>query len=460
MKIGKSKSPLYVELYEQIKKMIQEGKYLENEKLPSKRKLGASLKISPLTVDAAYQQLIAEGYVYSIEKSGYYVSKQVEVLENIKKEKYKVSYDTNKKAINYQYEFKTNVVDTSLFPNATWAKLSREVLSENHHEMLNITNPKGMEPLRKEIAKYLELYRGMKVNEEQIIIGSGTTSLISMLIEILGRNKHYAIEDPGYSKIYHLYKGNDVELSLVPVDDGGLRVDALIQSKAEIVHITPSHQFPTGVVMPIQRRSELLNWAISSNNHYIIEDDYDSEFRFQGKPIPALQGLDEHQKVIYMNTFTKTLAPSFRMSYMVLPEKLLNDYQEISSHHGCTVPNFEQYIMYKFMHGGYFERHINRMKNHYRQKIDIILKTLQNEPHLQIKGHETGLHFLMTIDTDKSEKEIIEEAKQHEINVSGLSMYYMNQKNKNTKPTLVIGYSGIKTQDINLYMSKLITLLK
>jgi GntR family transcriptional regulator / MocR family aminotransferase len=459
MNKNKRETPIYVNLYEQIKKMIQEGKYSENEKLPSKRKLAASLKISPLTVDAAYQQLIAEGYVYSIEKSGYYVAKQVEVLENTTKQKYKIEYENQIETIDYKYAFRTNVVDTSLFPNATWAKLSREVLSENHHEMLNITNPKGMEPLRKEIAKYLELYRGMKVHEEQIIIGSGTTSLISILIEIFGRDKHYAIEDPGYSKIYHLYKGNDVKLSLINVDDNGLSLEHLINAQANIVHITPSHQFPTGIVMPIQRRNELLNWAIASTDRYIIEDDYDSEFRFQGKPIPALQGLDNHQKVIYMNTFTKTLAPSFRMSYMVLPLKLLTKYKEISAHHSCTVPNFEQYIMYKFMNGGYFERHINRMKNQYRQKLDIILKMIQKYPNIEIKGHETGLHFLLVIDTGASEQTIIQKAKKQRIEISGLSSYYKIQGHKNSKPTLVIGYSGIKTEEIETYMNALISII-
>ncbi len=449
------KKPIYVELYEQFKKMIVEGKYQENQKLPSKRKLSMNLKISPITVESAYQQLIAEGYVYSIEKSGYFVSKRVEVVLGVKEFKINTEYEGKEKKKDYLFEFNTNVVDTSLFPNSTWARLSREVLSDNHHEMLNITHPQGMEELRIEIARYLELYRGMHVNPSQIIIGSGSSSLISLLVEILGRKQLYAMENPGYSKIYHLFKGNDVHLSLIGLDDMGIRINELIESNANIAHITPSHQFPTGIVMPIQRRNELLNWANEKDNRFIIEDDYDSEFRFQGKPIPALQGLDYNDKIIYMNTFTKTLAPSFRMGYMVLPRQLLFVYNQIKEYHGCTVPNFEQYIMYKFMKGGYFERHVNRMKNHYRQKIELIMKIAEEYPQIKLKGYESGLHFLMEIDSEISEEDMIYYAKENNIRVSGLSSYYQRDANTLNK-ALVIGYSGIKIEKIEIAMNLLI----
>ncbi|MBU1094134.1 MAG: PLP-dependent aminotransferase family protein [Firmicutes bacterium] len=449
------KDTLYVSLYKHIKKMIKENKYQEGQKLPSKRRLAEDLHISPLTVEAAYQQLIAEGYVYAIEKKGYYVDEQIELVESHKKNiKFKSQNDAEV-VPEYQYAFRTNVVDTSLFPNTTWARLSREVLSENHHEMLNVTHPQGVLMLRKEIAKYLELYRGMNVSEEQIIIGSGSSSLISILIELLGRDKHYAIENPGYSKNYALYKGNDVRLSLISLDDSGIKIDDLIQSNAEIVHITPSHQFPMGIVMPIQRRIELLNWSNRFIGRYIIEDDYDSEFRFQGKPIPALQGFYENDQVIYMNTFARTLAPSFRMSYMVLPLKLLPRYHQIMTYHGCTVPNSEQYIMYKFMHGGFFERHINRMRNQYRQKIELILKMVENYPNVRLKGYDAGLHFLMEIETNDTEASLIEKVAQHHIYVTGLSSYDHKIHSSHSNPTLVIGYSGIKKEEIEQSISAL-----
>jgi GntR family transcriptional regulator/MocR family aminotransferase len=455
----KKNEPLYVSLYKHLKKMIVDLQFIENEKLPSKRKLAQELKISPLTVESAYQQLIAEGYVYSIEKSGYYVAKQIELLQSDKREKKESKRYNRENEKHYQYEFRTNVVDTSLFPNDTWAKLSREVLSEKHHEMLNVTHPQGMRPLRKEIARFLELYRGVVVNEEQIVIGSGTASLLSMIIELLGRDKHYAIENPGYSKLYRLFKGSDVRLALIDVDEQGLNVNELSRSKAEIVHITPSHQFPTGAVMPIQRRTELLNWANGSIKRYIIEDDYDNEFRFQGKPIPALQGFDENDKVIYLNTFTKTLAPSFRMSYMVLPYGLLKKYYEISSYHGGTVPNFEQYIMCKFINKGYFERHINRMRNQYRQKNEKMIKLFAEIDFIALKSYETGLHFLLELTCSMSEEEIIFQLRAKDIWITGLSYYYHGTK-KHTKPTLLVGYSGILMNKVEDSTIKLIDALK
>jgi GntR family transcriptional regulator / MocR family aminotransferase len=299
-----SKHTIYMKLYEQFKTMINENKYQEHDKLPSKRKLAASLKISPLTVQAAYEQLMAEGYVYAVEKSGYYVSKKVEVIKQLAPNKKPFLEEVNKPFV-YDYEFKTNIVDTKLFPSATWAKLTREVLAENHHETLNVTDPQGILKLREEITRYIEVYRGIHVDPNQIVIGSGGSQLMHIILDLLGRKQHYAIENPNYLKIYYIFKASEVKLSLIPLDQFGLIVDHLNFNNANIVHVTPSHQFPTGIVMPIQRRNELLNWANQKEDRYIIEDDYDSEFRYQGSPIPALQSLDSNDKVIYINTFTK-----------------------------------------------------------------------------------------------------------------------------------------------------------
>jgi GntR family transcriptional regulator / MocR family aminotransferase len=434
------KEPLYVEIYVYLKEMILNKTYKEHDKLPSKRTLSQLLKVSPLTVDRSYQQLIMEGYVYAIEKSGYYVSKQVDMLVGAETKHTLLKPKVTMKD-SYAYEFKTNVVDTSIFPNATWAKLAREVLSENKHEMLNESNPKGMELLRYEIARFLEVYRGMIVDVEQIIVGSGTTSLISMIVELLGRNKTYAIEDPSYHKIFQLFTSNDVNLIPIPLDTLGMELKTLLQSHASVIHITPSHQFPTGIVMPIQRRTELLNWA-STHNRFIIEDDYDSEFRFTGKPIPSLQSIDQNDCVIYMNTFTKTLAPSFRMSYMVLPKKLLASYENISSYQSCTVPNFEQYIMYKFIHGRFFERHIFRMKKLYKQKIDVITETLSKYPYLEVLGLDVGLHSLLVVKGNKDEEGLIKHLESKNIYIRGLHGYYVHKKHVN-ETTLILGYSGI-----------------
>lgn len=452
-----TKNTIYMKLYEQFKTMINENKYLEHDKLPSKRKLAASLKISPLTVQAAYEQLVAEGYVYAIEKSGYYVSKKVDVIQQITPKK-KISFEESEKPFIYEYEFKTNIIDTNLFPSATWAKLTREVLAENHHETLNVIDPQGILKLREEITRYIEVYRGIHVDPNQIVMGSGGSQLMHIILDLLGRKQHYAIENPNYLKIYHIFKASEVKLSLISLDQSGLIVDQLSSSQANIVHVTPSHQFPTGVVMPIQRRNELLNWANQKEDRYIIEDDYDSEFRYQGSPIPALQSLDSNDKVIYINTFTKTLAPSFRMAYMVLPKKLLSKYQLLSTYQGCTVPNIEQWIMYRFMHGGFFERHINRMRNHYKKKLDIISEVISNYKDVFMIGEEAGLHFLLEIRRDIDEKVLIEQARQMKIEVTGIHHYnqLVNQKISNY-PTLVIGYAGIPIEDIRFVMERLLS---
>jgi len=450
------RKPIYVDIYEQFKRLIMEGSYAEHSKLPSKRKLASTLKVSPLTVEAAYQQLIAEGYVYALEKKGYFVSKHVEMILSEPKDEDHFIYPKEEKQ-DYLYRFDTNVVDTTLFPNATWAKLSREVISESHHEMLNMTPPQGLYELRMEIAKYLDLYRGMHVSPDRIIIGSGSTSLISMIVEILGRHQSYALEKPGFTKIEQLLTANDVNIVHVALDAKGLSVERLKEQRVDVCHVTPSHQYPTGIVMPISRRIELLNWAMEKHA-YIIEDDYDSEFRYQGKPIPALQGLDQNDRVIYMNTFTKSLAPSFRMSYMVLPKHLMSRYQHMSSYHGCTVPTFEQYVLYKFMQGGFFERHINRMRNDYREKLEMVRLLIKNVSWLKLHGDEAGLHFMLEITRDVAIEQIYEVLEKHHIAVKTYAKEDLSQIYQHH--CLLIGYSGIPKANITSHFKAIIRALQ
>ncbi|TVP86741.1 MAG: PLP-dependent aminotransferase family protein [Acholeplasmataceae bacterium] len=444
-----AKKPLYMQLYDHVRQAIIEGRVEAHEKLPSKRRLAAHLKVSTLTVEQAYQQLIVEGYVYAIEKKGYfvepYIAPEIKPVRRLK-----THHEARVSAPAPTLAFKTNVVDTDLFPNQTWAKLAREVLSENHHEMLNVTHPQGLPLLREEIARHLARYRGIDADPARIIIGSGSESLLAMIVQIIGRRSHYAMEDPGYPKIHDLLKGNDVKLTLIPLDESGLRLDALMQANADVVHITPSHQFPSGIVMPIKRRNELLNWSYLEPQRHIIEDDYDSEFRFQGKPIPALLGLDEQDKVIYMNTFTKSLAPSFRISYLVLPAHLMPRYREVSVYHSCSVPNFEQYILYKFMKGSYFERHISRMRKAYKFKLDLIISAFQpavDAGEIRIMGADAGLHFTIKDLRGFDERTLVDRAAEEGVQVTGMSRYrHRSEKVGSDHATLVIGYSGLSTK--------------
>lgn len=452
----KQKEHLYVEIYNYLKEMIENKKYKEHDKLPSKRTLAQLLQVSPLTVDRSYQQLIMEGYVYSVEKSGYYVSKQIDLM--IASHDKAIPFDSNPIVEDsYKHSFKTNIVDTSLFPSSTWAKLARQVLSEKSDALLNELPAKGMKDLRYELARLLEVYRGMTVDVEQIIIGSGTNSLISIIIELLGRNQVYGVENPSYRKMSQIYTSNDVHLIPVSLDSHGMNPLELIHSNVSIIHVTPSHQFPTGIVMPIQRRIELLNWA-SEHHRFIIEDDYESEFNFVGKPIPSLQSIDQNDCVIYMNTFTKTLAPSFRMSYMVLPKKLLTSYKKISAYQSCTVPNLEQYIMYKFMNGRYFERHLFRMKKLYKQKNNIIDEIFSTRKDIEVSGLGVGLHCLLVIKGHRNEQKLIQRLMANGVFIKGIHEYYSNNT-QTFDSTLILGYSGISISELKNSLHILIQLI-
>lgn len=443
------KQPKYKQLYVYIRSEIENGNIKENMKLPSKRKLASHLKVSQATIDIAYQQLVVEGYIRSIPKSGFYVEHYQKPI--ISKKEFVVQEEMELKKTSNWCDFKTNVVDPTLFPHLIWAKLSRMVLIEHTHSMVNDVNAQGIYPLRIEIAKYLHAYRGVDAKPEQIIIGAGSETLIQMLINLLGRKKTYAYENPGYPKIRRIFSSNELVTIPIGLDDDGLIVKELERMEASIVHVTPSHQFPLGIVMPMKRRQELLQWASKKPQRYIIEDDYDSEFRFSGQPIPALQSMDYAQKVIYINSFTKSIAPSLRINYMVLPEILYQRFQDLLGYQMCSVPSFDQWILYRFMKEGYFERHLNRMRNAYRLRLQSILNAIE-EHQLQdiitLKGYDAGLHFLMTVNNGMDEASLIQSAKEHGILLHGLSEYFNPLIDTMPQHTLVMGYSSLDSDKI------------
>ena len=237
----------------------------------------------------------------------------------------------------------------------------------------------------------------MTVQPEQIIIGAGTEYLYGLLIQLLGHEAVYAVENPGYQKIGKIYRNYQVNWTYIDMDDEGVEVSQLEEKKVDIVHISPSHHYPTGIVMPISRRYELLGWASKGEGRYIIEDDYDSEFRYRGKPIPSLQSSDEKGKVIYIGTFSKAIAPAIRVSYMVLPGDLLDIYRRDCSFYSCTVSRIDQRILNEFIRDGYFERHLNKMRMRYRAKHDLLLAGLEPfKKQFVISGEDAGLHLLLT----------------------------------------------------------------
>ena len=436
--------PLYESLYRCIKADIMEGKLRAGDKLPSKRKLAEHLNISVITVENAYSQLLLEGYIYSKEKSGYFVSS----VENKKVVAADAKYTREhgqdvQKAL--RLDLRINAVNQESFPFSIWSKLMRQVLSEQDAELLRPSSYNGADKLRASIANHLYSFRGISVDPEQIIIGSGTEYLYNLIIQLLGRRNTFGVENPGYKKIARIYRANEVKFDHIDMDAYGLSVSKLRESRVNVVHISPSHHFPTGIVMPIGRRQELLKWAGESPGRYIIEDDYDSEFRFSGKPVQTLQSIDQEERVIYVNTFTKSLAPSIRISYMVLPEHLVKRYKQELSFYTCTVPSFEQYTLARFIAQGYFEKHINRMRSFYKKQRESVIKIIEQSPinkSIEILEDNAGLHFLIKLKTHRKDEEIIKVAAEKGIGISCLSEY-LYERDASYDNIFIVNYASI-----------------
>ena len=448
---------LYHHLYQCVKNDILSGELPVGTKLPSKRSFAKNLGVSNITVENAYAQLQAEGYIYSIPKKGFYVR---EISDLTLPAGASVSRVARQDIPRRQYvaDFVSNRINPEQFPFSVWSRLLRETLLNRHEELLEAPPWGGIAELRHAISGHLKEFRNMDVSPEQIIIGAGTEYLYGLLIQLLGRDKIYAVENPGYHKIAKIYASNGVGIRFILVDKTGMDIAQLEASEAHVAHISPSHHFPTGIVTPIGKRYEILGWAASEKGRYIIEDDYDSEFRLAGKPIPTLQGIDRSERVIYINTFTKSLASTIRISYMVLPKHLLEEFERRLSFYSCTVSNFEQYTLARFIEEGYFEKHINRMRTHYRRIRDELVRAIRQSPLASCCGiteEDAGLHFLLHIDTGLSDNDLLRKAEQSGIRLSSLSEYYDNAAEDVPVHTFVINYSGLSVEEIP-YVVKLL----
>lgn len=467
------KQSLYEYLYNCIKQDIITGSLQPHEKLPSKRTFATHLNVSTITVENAYAQLLAEGYLYSLPKRGYYVADigsfsikgtMSDLSRNAhpapKRTQTAIWKETEQSGLHlagaiasrpsYFADFVSSQTNPDNFPFSIWARLMREVISDKSNELM--TNPPcgGIPELREAICRYLYDFRGITVIPEQIIIGAGTEYLYLLLIQLLGHDKKFAVEDPGYRKVARIYEKNNITFTFLPMDKSGLSLKALEESDTDIIHISPSHHFPTGTTMPIARRRLLLSWASQSEDRYIIEDDYDSEFRLSGKPIPTLKSIDTEGRVIYMNTFTKSLASTIRISYMILPEHLASRFYETLGFYSSTVSNFEQLTLAHFINGGYFEKHLNRMRTHYRSLRDKLLNEMRNSPFaskIRITEEDAGLHFLLHCRSSLTDEQLTKKADRQGIRISCLSEYYRNPPKK-AAHTLIINYSAINEADI------------
>lgn len=441
--------PLYEQLYLQIRRDIESGALPAGEKLPSKRALSSHLKISVVTVEGAYGQLLAEGYIRSEPKRGFFVSPLEALAPPPVPAAPAPPLAETPPARPPDYDFATNAVDAVHFPFATWAKLMRQVLTREDSGLLSAIPPQGVWELRKAIVQYLHDFRGITACLEQVVVGAGSEYLTSILYQLLGREGGYAVEDPGYLKFSRIVGRQGAHICPIPLDGQGLRVDALRWSGARVAHVTPSHHFPLGTVMPVGRRRELLAWAAERPGRYIIEDDYDSEFRFSGRPIPALQSLDGGERVVYLNTFAKSLAPSLRIGYMVLPPHLAESYQRDFLLYSSTVPSFEQYTLARFLEGGHFERHIARMRVEYRDRKAALSACVRDfSLPGTLSGADAGLHMLLQMENGMGEPELVRRAAEEGVAVYPLSACCLTPPPPDAPPTLIMGYARLRVEDM------------
>ena len=522
-------SSLYEFLYQSIREDIARGRIPCGTKLPSKRNLAQHLDIGVATVTAAYDQLITEGFVRTEQRRGYFVEDVSEfrckpVTPQVKDSSSedgtsvgaecgaqdaaagvfaahgaqdarfddasagrnsrhrgtaRSSADTASDAPaaetphaierardpEYFVDLKANRTSVSLFPATVWGRYMREALSLPSDNLLRSIPFNGLPELRRAIASYLRRTRGMDVSPDCIIIGAGSEYLYGRLLQMLGPTTTFAMENPGYRKFAAISKAFGNPWRPVPIDESGLLVDELEESGADVVHVSPANHFPTGIVMPIKRRLELFEWANRARKRYIIEDDYDSEFRYSGRLIMPLFADDASDKVIYLNAFSKTMVPSLRISYMVLPPKLLARYVDTMSFYSCTVSSFEQYALARFIDEGHLERHINRTRNFYRRQREAVLREIAQSPLAEISHVEernAGTHFLLYVRTSLTHDQVRQRGAEQGLNISLFNDYLLRdgdglserttkrfEQYSNGETALVLNYAGIEPERLS-----------
>ena len=439
--------PLYESLYRSIRDDILSGKLCCNQKLPSKRALSDHLEVSKITVEGAYAQLLAEGLIRSVEKVGYFVE-PVAIHSGV----------TPRPAPPAPT---CNLIDLTGgapagFPFSVWSRLQREVMGQLGTALLQPVSNQGLWELRQAIADHLQQQRGMEVDPDCMIIGAGTDFLYNLLIQLLGSNMRYGLEDPGYDKIHNIYKAAGATTIAVPMDHDGVIPGAL--GNIQALHLCASHHFPSGIITPLGRRQELLQWAYAAPDRWIIEDDYDSEFRFNARPMRAMQALDTQERVIYMNTFSKSLAPSIRIGYMILPQPLMVQFRKKLNFYSCTVSSFDQHTLARFMTQGYFESHLNRMRKSCRATRNRTLEVIRNLPfahRLSILEEHAGLHFIVKIADAPEDDILMARCKEAGLSVRTLSSYYQSAIPENARGCLVVNYAGLTDQTLTQLSQRL-----
>ena len=443
-----SNKPLYQQLYQQMRTKILNGELAAQTKLPSSRRLAAELYISRNTVDTAYQQLLSEGYIVGKSRSGYYV----ETLHNTKLSAFTEAVpDTaagQAPPDEILYDFRYGNLSPQLFPFAQWQRLTNLCLQQDQGQFSNYNDFRGEPGLRQELVKYLHEYRDVRCTADQIWIAGGTMQCLLPVCQLLrAETKAIAMEDPGFANAYLAFTNYGFEVPLIPVNSHGLNVKALRTADAQAVYVTPSHQFPTGRIMTITRRLQLIDWAYEQDA-LIIEDDYNCHLRYDVKPAPALQGLAP-DKVIYIGSFSKILSPSLRVAYMVLPQKLMLQLQQKTENYACSVPLLIQKPLERFLQENFFESHLRKLLRQFKKKRDILLRSLQAHfgDSITVTGANAGIHILVQLTLPVSSQELVDRAAQAGVAINGDNLWV--EAAPGTGARVLLGFGTIANEDID-----------
>lgn len=455
-----SKKQIYLQIYEYYRDLILFGKIQADSSLPSTRHLASQLSVSRNTVETAYQQLLAEGYLYSRPGSGYFIS-EVEQLAPASPKTFSAAETREERmsaadgmmaadrtgepgGTEIKCNFQYGKLSPDSFPLKTWKRIANKVLLDlNPAHMAMYKNSDGEPALKKEIVKYIFESRNVDCQEDQVVLCAGLLTVISLISQMFkGETKSIAIEEPSYDIVRNIFQNHGYTIDPIPLTSYGLDMDELYKSKAKLIYITPSHQFPSGSVLSVNNRVKLIQWA-NERQAYIIEDDYDSEYRYNSKPLPSLQSLDRQNRVIYINTFSKALAPALRMDFMVLPWELKERFASCFSSCGCTVPLMEQLILAEFMEAGHWQRHLRRTTLENKKIHDFLVSEIQRQlgNKVSVRGHNGGLHFLLAVHNGMEEKELIFSAKKKGVLVYPVSQYYYRPPAENN--CVLLGFGGL-----------------
>jgi GntR family transcriptional regulator/MocR family aminotransferase len=451
---------LYHQLYERLKEIILEGQLKANEKLPSKRMLAEQLNISINSVTNAYEQLLAEGYIYTIERKGYFVEAIAKFIENNNLSQNNLPSDLKETFTkkNGWLSLSHMTSDISTFPFKKWLKCEQTAIESYQNNLSEMMHPQGPFILRKTICRMISFSRGVVCEPEQIVISAGTQLLVQQLMMMQIYGTVFAMENPGYARVHNLVRKMKFEVLPISLDEQGINMEDIKASRANFVYVTPSHQFPTGRIMPISRRIELLNWAAQADNRYIIEDDYDSEFKYETGNIPSLQSLDRHQRVIYLGTFSKTMLPGLRISYMVLPPQLLREYRKVHADSMQSGNSTMLYALHYFIENGEYAKHVKMMNHKYESKRKVLIKelTYRFQDRISIADIPAGLHFLTHFQTDKSYQEIEERAAEQKLEIYTLRRFMLKKDvNESNQKDLVIGFANLQEENISEAVERL-----